>query len=182
LSGARGPVPYGGLMRYNPPPNWPKPPEGWAPHADWSPDPSWPPPPPGWRLWVEDDGPSAQRKSALGQLKSAGDDSEYFGGEFAWADDHGPAPSEDDLHAASPAPQTQRTEVDPKDLSVQHLGKYATIKSDDDELRYDIGKIVAVSADPGVIRVKLAGIDVPVVFQREVPAEGIANPRLYVWI
>ena len=169
-------------MRYNPPPNWPKPPEGWAPHPDWSPDPSWPSPPPGWRLWIDDDGPSAERKkSALGQLKSAGDDSEYFGGEFAWADDHGPAPSDDDLHAASPAPQTQRTEVDPKDLSVQHLGKYARVTWDD-EHKYDIGKIVAVSADSGVIRVKLAGIETPIAFQREIAADGLANPVLHVWI
>jgi hypothetical protein len=168
-------------MRYNPPPNWPKPPDGWVPHPDWSPDPSWPPPPPGWRLWIEDDDPAAERKkSALGQLKSAGDDSEYFGGEFAWADDHGPAPSDDDLHVASPAPTTQRTEVDPKDLSVQHLGKHATIKWD--EHKYDIGKIVAVSADAAELRVKLSGIDTPIAFQREAAPDGPANPVLSVWI
>ncbi len=41
-------------MRFNPPPNWPPAPPGWAPDANWAPDPSWPPPPPGWPLWVED--------------------------------------------------------------------------------------------------------------------------------
>jgi hypothetical protein len=169
-------------MRYNPPPNWPKPPDGWVPHSDWSPDPSWPPPPPGWRLWIDDDGPSAQRKkSALGHLKSAGDDGEYFGGEFAWAEDSGPAPTDDDLHAASPTSPPQRTEVEPKDLSVEHLGKYATIKWDD-EHKYDIGKIVAVSADSAEVRVKLAGIETPVAFQREAAPGGPANPVLYVWI
>lgn len=40
--------------RFNPPPNWPKPPEGWVPPNDWRPDPSWGPPPEGWQLWVDD--------------------------------------------------------------------------------------------------------------------------------
>lgn len=41
-------------MRFNPPPNWPPAPPGWAPDANWAPDPSWPPPPPGWPLWLDD--------------------------------------------------------------------------------------------------------------------------------
>lgn len=41
-------------MRYNPPPGWPKPPEGWTPPAGWQPDPSWGPVPPGWQLWIRD--------------------------------------------------------------------------------------------------------------------------------
>lgn len=41
-------------MRFNPPPNWPPVPPGWAPDANWIPDPAWPPPPPGWQLWVDD--------------------------------------------------------------------------------------------------------------------------------
>ncbi|MDD7812001.1 hypothetical protein PP713_05410 [Mycobacterium sp. CSUR Q5927] len=44
-------------MRFNPPPNWPPAPPGWAPDANWAPDPSWPPPPPGWQLWVDDTTP-----------------------------------------------------------------------------------------------------------------------------
>lgn len=39
--------------RFNPPPNWPKPPTGWTPPPGWQPDPSWPPPPGGWQLWIE---------------------------------------------------------------------------------------------------------------------------------
>lgn len=46
-------------MRFNPPPNWPPAPPGWAPDANWAPDPSWPPPPPGWPLWVDDFGQGA---------------------------------------------------------------------------------------------------------------------------
>ena len=118
-------------MRYNPPPNWPKPPKGWAPHADWSPDPAWPPPPPGWRLWVEEDAPDA--KSALGGLKQAGDDGEYFGDENAWAEDSGPAPAGDELDAVVSALPPQPTEVAPEDLAVQHLGQYATVKWDDEQ-------------------------------------------------
>lgn len=42
-------------MRFNPPPNWPPPPDGWIPSPDWTPDPSWPPPPSGWQLWIDDE-------------------------------------------------------------------------------------------------------------------------------
>jgi len=42
-------------QRFNPPPNWPKPPAGWGPSAGWRPDPSWPAAPRGWQLWVDDD-------------------------------------------------------------------------------------------------------------------------------
>jgi len=38
--------------RYNPPPNWPPPPEGWTPEPSWQPNPAWGPPPEGWLLWV----------------------------------------------------------------------------------------------------------------------------------
>jgi hypothetical protein len=42
---------------FNPPPGWPKPPDGWTPPKGWTPDPSWPAPPPGWQLWIaEGDG------------------------------------------------------------------------------------------------------------------------------
>jgi len=40
------------VMRFNPPPGWPPPPEGFTPDPGWQPDPSWPPPPAGWQLWV----------------------------------------------------------------------------------------------------------------------------------
>lgn len=39
-------------MVFNPPPGWPKPPDGWVPPKNWLPDPSWPPPPEGWQLWL----------------------------------------------------------------------------------------------------------------------------------
>lgn len=39
-------------MRFNPPPGWPTPPEGWTPPPGWKPDPAWPTPPPGWHLFV----------------------------------------------------------------------------------------------------------------------------------
>ncbi|WP_080463262.1 hypothetical protein [Actinomyces gaoshouyii] len=41
-------------LRFNPPPNWPAPPEGFVPPAGWQPDPAWGPAPEGWQLWVED--------------------------------------------------------------------------------------------------------------------------------
>jgi len=42
-------------MRFNPPPGWPIPPEGWTPPPGWKPDPAWPTPPSGWHLLVPDD-------------------------------------------------------------------------------------------------------------------------------
>ncbi|MCH9759513.1 MAG: nuclear transport factor 2 family protein [Actinomycetia bacterium] len=42
-------------MRFNPPPNWPPPQDGWVPSPGWTPDPTWPPPPAGWQLWIDDD-------------------------------------------------------------------------------------------------------------------------------
>jgi hypothetical protein len=37
---------------FNPPPGWPKPPDGWTPPKGWSPDPAWPDLPQGWQLWL----------------------------------------------------------------------------------------------------------------------------------
>ncbi len=51
----------------------------------------------------------------------------------------------------------------------------------DDENKYDIGTIVAVSADSASINVTLAGIDAPISFAREAASRGSANPRLYLW-
>lgn len=42
-----------GDLKFNPPPNWPKPPDDWVPPKGWSPDPSWPPVPEGWLLWID---------------------------------------------------------------------------------------------------------------------------------
>ncbi|MGH3502866.1 MAG: hypothetical protein ACRDQA_18530 [Nocardioidaceae bacterium] len=38
--------------RFNPPPNWPTPPQGWEPDRDWRKPPEWPEPPAGWQVWV----------------------------------------------------------------------------------------------------------------------------------
>ena len=40
--------------RFNPPPNWPRPPAGWVPHAGWQPNPAWGPAPPGWAFWIDE--------------------------------------------------------------------------------------------------------------------------------
>lgn len=44
----------GSSYKFNPPPGWPKPPEGWVPPKDWTPDPNWPAAPEGWQLWISD--------------------------------------------------------------------------------------------------------------------------------
>ncbi|MCA9704541.1 MAG: DUF4041 domain-containing protein [Myxococcales bacterium] len=51
---------------FNPPPGWPRPPEGWTPPKGWSPDPAWPEPPAGWEFWstIDDDDAPAKSGSA----------------------------------------------------------------------------------------------------------------------
>jgi hypothetical protein len=53
---------------FNPPPGWPKPPEGWRPPAGWTPDPSWPDPPDGWQLWLPADAESAAQQAYDGEV------------------------------------------------------------------------------------------------------------------
>jgi hypothetical protein len=45
-----------GRFHYNPPPNWPQPPEGWEPAVGWQPDPKWGRVPRGWDIWILDNG------------------------------------------------------------------------------------------------------------------------------
>ena len=168
-------------MRYNPPPNWPKPPARWVPPPGWSPDPSWPPAPPGWRLWIEEDAPSPPgTKAALSRPERTGDDVEYFGDDRAWSEDSGRTPAVDQLNAAAPPLPPRPTEIAPEDLSVHHLGHYATIRWD--EQKYVIGKIVAVSGDSAAVSVQLDGVDTPVSFPRDQADGEPAKPTLYVWI
>jgi Domain of unknown function (DUF4190) len=47
-------------LRFNPPPDWPQVPSGFAPPPGWQPDAAWPPVPVGWDLWVPDDGAPAR--------------------------------------------------------------------------------------------------------------------------
>ncbi|WP_236056461.1 hypothetical protein [Mycobacterium sp. SM1] len=168
-------------MRFNPPPNWPKPPEGWVPPPGWSPDPSWPPPPPGWKLWVDDAPVVPDSRPAPRRPARTGDDVEYFGDDRAWSADVEQSFAQVPGGAGPVAPPAQPTEVAPHELSAHHLGCRATVRWDD-ERRYDIGTIVAVSADSAEISVRLAGLEAPISFQREGPSRGPANPRLYVWI
>jgi hypothetical protein len=169
-------------MRYNAPPNWPKPPEGWEPPPGWSPDPAWPSPPPGWRLWIDDDAGGPQRaKAALGRFDRTGDDVEYFGDDRAWSDDAAQTPADDQLDGAPPPLPARPTAIAPEDLSVHHLGRYATIKWDGKK-KTVIGKIVAVSADSEAISVKFDGLDTPVSFHQDDAHTDEAKPLLYVWI
>ena len=59
-------------LRFNPPPNWPAPPEGFEPPAGWQPDPAWGPAPEGWQIWVDDSAASdASAASAAGTATEA---------------------------------------------------------------------------------------------------------------
>jgi DNA uptake protein ComE-like DNA-binding protein len=46
--------------RFNPPPNWPRPPAGWVPPDGWQPNPAWGPPPAGWTYWIEEPAPKPE--------------------------------------------------------------------------------------------------------------------------
>ena len=59
-------------LRFNPPPNWPAPPEGFEPPAGWQPDPAWGPAPEGWQIWVDDSAASSgSAASAAGAAAEA---------------------------------------------------------------------------------------------------------------
>lgn len=60
-----------GLLVFNPPPGWPKPPKGWTPPNGWKPDPAWPAPPPGWQLWIPDGTPMGDSVFGSGSDRSA---------------------------------------------------------------------------------------------------------------
>ena len=64
-------------LRFNPPPNWPAPPEGFEPPAGWQPDPAWGPAPEGWQIWVDD---SATSSGSAASAAGAGGESDP-----AWA-------------------------------------------------------------------------------------------------
>ena len=125
-------------------------------------------------MWVEDD--AQERESVQHRLLRSREDVEYFGDDRAWSADSGRAAPQQ-----QPASLAEPTELAPDQLSAHHLGLRATIKWAD-ERKYAIGTIVAVSADPAAISVRLAGLDAAVSFSREVAPDGLAEPRLFVWI
>lgn len=45
------------MVRFNPPPGWPTPPEGWVPPPGWVAPADWPAPPPDWEWWLADQEP-----------------------------------------------------------------------------------------------------------------------------
>ncbi|TFH51860.1 hypothetical protein E4J66_10350 [Actinomyces viscosus] len=60
-------------LRFNPPPNWPAPPEGFEPPAGWQPDPAWGPAPEGWQIWVDDSAPSSGSASSAAGAAAGSD-------------------------------------------------------------------------------------------------------------
>lgn len=42
-------------IRFNVPPGWPAPPDGWEPQPGWTPAPEWPTAPTGWAYWIASD-------------------------------------------------------------------------------------------------------------------------------
>jgi len=74
-------------LRFNPPPNWPAPPEGFEPPAGWQPDPAWGPAPEGWQIWVDDSAASAaSAASGSGWEVVAGSWAEDWGLGLGWLD------------------------------------------------------------------------------------------------
>ena len=115
---------------------------------------------------------------AVGRLGRTTDDVEYFGDDRAWSADSGKLQLDEELAAETSA---QPVEVPAAELCADHLGRPALIRWDD-EYTYDIGTIAAITADTSAVNVKLAALEKIVSFVREVPDQGPANPRLYLWM
>lgn len=121
-------------MRFNCPPGWPAPPEGWTPPPGWKPDPSWPEPPPGWQLWLPED------ETRTGVEPSA----------LAAATDP-PAPTQEvapPAAAPTPAPQPAGIDVAPllariagleAALAASQSGSSEVIELDDQRVLQDVG-------------------------------------------
>lgn len=60
---------------FNPPPGWPKPPDGWRPPAGWTPDPRWPAPPDGWQLWLPSNADAGEQGTFVEAVQPAAADS-----------------------------------------------------------------------------------------------------------
>lgn len=67
-------------LRFNPPPNWPAPPDGFTPPAGWQPDPAWGPAPEGWQLWVDDAVTSGASAASAGSAGTGADRSDIPSG------------------------------------------------------------------------------------------------------
>jgi len=61
-------------LRFNPPPGWDVPGDGWSPPHGWTPDPAWPTAPDGWQFWVRDTAPAASAPGQQQDGSAAGDD------------------------------------------------------------------------------------------------------------
>lgn len=131
-------------------------------------------------MWVDDASATSNSKSTLSRLESASDDGEYFGDDRAWSEDSGRLPARGQSNADAPNAAPSLTEVAAEGLTAQHVGRRVTVKWDE-EHRYDIGTIVAVSSDATAISVKLAGVEAPISFPREASGQSPTGPRLYVW-
>ena len=70
-------------LRFNPPPNWPAPPEGFVPPPGWQPDPAWGPAPEGWQGWIDDAAPVATPTGVSASAPSASDAGPYAAGPAA---------------------------------------------------------------------------------------------------
>ncbi|MBO0824396.1 MAG: DUF4190 domain-containing protein [Actinobacteria bacterium] len=91
-------------MRFNPPPGWPAPPEGFVPDAGWRPDPGWPPAPPDWQFWVPDEtgqyAPGSLAPGGVGDQQQ-GPGAAGYGAHGAWGPAVPPPPGTSGMAIAS---------------------------------------------------------------------------------
>jgi len=105
---------------FNPPPGWPKPPEGWQPPESWQPDPNWPSPPAGWELWI-----------------STADEPD------AGSDDTRPIDSTAQAPLPAPVTPSQAPLLPPGDTP--ESGELRTLRAENEQLRADLA---AFRSDP----------------------------------
>ncbi len=123
---------------FNPPPNWPKPPDGWTPPSGWKPDPSWPPPPDGWELWIFTDTDTPAANEDPPEATSPPPDPEPPVSTSAAADEPRSDDGQHDAEALAEEVRLLRAEVELLRARASHGGD-GLVDLDDERVLQEVG-------------------------------------------
>ncbi len=91
-------------LRFNPPPGWEVPDEGFVPPPGWAPDPSWPPAPSDWRFWTTDETPTPAESTSGPEVTTTAPQVPAAGPIWTVPPVHGAAPTPLGVEPVTPTP------------------------------------------------------------------------------